>query len=163
MQQGQGRELNWNDTIVNDGDDFILLEPGEYSFSIAKFERGRFQGSAKLPPCNKAILSISIIDEKGQKLSTIQHNLFLHTITEGLVCQFFRSIGARKSGEKLQMNWNTVIGARGRCKVGVRNWTGKDGQEYQSNQIEKFLDPPANIEKFLDPPANNDNDDDIPF
>lgn len=153
MQQEQGRELNWNDTIVNDGDDFILLEPGEYSFSIANFERGRFKGSAKLPPCNKAILSISIIDEKGQKLSTIQHNLFLHTITEGLVCQFFRSIGARKSGEKLQMNWNTVIGARGRCKVGVRNWTGKDGQEYQSNQIEKFLDPPA----------NNDNDEDIPF
>ena len=47
MQQEQGRELNWNDTIVNDGEnfDFILLEPGEYSFSIAKFERGRFRGA----------------------------------------------------------------------------------------------------------------------
>ena len=156
MQQGQeqGRELGWNDTIENDGEDFVLLEPGEYSFAVKAFERGRFQGSAKLPPCNKAVLSISIIDEKaGRKLSTIQHNLFLHTITEGLVCQFFRSIAARKSGEKLQMNWNTVIGARGRCKVGVRDWTGKDGQEYQSNQIEKFLDPPA----------NNDNDEDILF
>ena len=51
----------------------------------------------------------------------------------------------KKAAKKLQMNWNTVIGARGRCKVGVRNWTGKDGQEYQSNQIEKFLDPPQTM------------------
>ena len=144
MQQDQGRELNWNDTIENDGDGFVLLEPGEYPFSIAKFERGRFQGSAKLPPCNKAVLTIEILDEEsGSHLTTITHNLFLHTKTEGLVCQFFRSIAARKSGEKLQMNWNAVVGATGRCKVGTRPWTGDDGQERKSNQIEKFLDPPA--------------------
>lgn len=158
MQQDQGRELDWNETIENDGDGFILLEPGEYTFAVKAFERGRFQGSAKLPPCNKAVLTIDILNEEsGSHLTTITHNLFLHTKTEGLICQFFRSIAARKSGEKFKMNWNAVVGATGRCKVGVREWIGKDGQVYNSNQIEKFLDPQ------LTDSADSDDSDDIPF
>lgn len=151
----QERELKWDDAIEHDGSDFILLDPGEYKFTVTGFERARHGGSAKLPPCNKAVLSVRIDDGEGN-IATIQHNLFLHSKTEGLLCQFFRSIGARKSGERLVMDWSKVVGSRGLCKVGVRDWTAKNGTIKQSNEIERFLNPPG--DGIID-----DTDGEIPF
>ena len=40
------------------------------------------------------------------------------------------------------MNWNAVIGAKGRCKVTKRSFRSKNtGQELWSNDIEKFYEP----------------------
>ena len=38
------------------------------------------------------------------------------------------------------MNWNAVIGSKGRCKVKVRNWTSNNGNPMQSNEIAKFYE-----------------------
>ena len=135
------REIGWNDTIENDGSDFVLLEDGEYAFRVASFARARFGGSAKLPACNQAKLAIEILDADGRPVTTLQHNLFMHSKCEGLLCQFFRSISQRKHGERLTMDWTKVPGAAGRCLVATRPRTGKDGREMKSNEIKKFLDP----------------------
>lgn len=139
-QQTTDRELEWNDTIEHDGEEFILLPEGDYDFEVISFERGRHNGSEKLPPCNKATLLIRVTAADG-KSCTLQHNLFLHTKCEGMLCAFFTAIGQRKHGEQLSMNWNMVPGSKGRCKVGIHNWTGKDGEQKQSNQIKKFYEP----------------------
>ncbi len=133
------RELGWDDQIENDGADFEVLPAGDYDFEIVGFERGRHPGSDKLPACNKAILDIRIKGEKGQ--TTIKHNLFLHTKTEGLLCAFFTGIGQRKHGEKVTMNWNQVTGSKGRCKVGIRKWKNDKGEELTFNEIRKFYEP----------------------
>lgn len=133
------REFGWDDIIENDSADFIVLPEGDYDFEITGFERQRHQGSEKLPPCNKAAVSVAIKAPQGTV--TIRHNLFLHSKCEGLLCAFFVAIGQRKHGEKLQMNWNRVIGATGRCKVGVRNFTKKDGETGYSNEIKRFYEP----------------------
>lgn len=130
------RELGWDDEIEKDGGDFILLPEGDYDFVVDGFERARHPGSAKLPPCNKAIIKIKIESEEGEVI--INHNLFLHTKTEGMISAFFTSIGQKKSGERIKMNWSAVPGAKGRCKVGVRKWTNDAGEERQSNEIKKF-------------------------
>ncbi len=132
------RELGWDDQIENDGPEFVTLPEGDYDFEVTSFERGRHNGSDKLPACNKAIVSIKI--EGPQGIFTIQHNLFLHSKTEGLLCAFFTAIGQRKKGEKLKMNWNQVIGSKGRAKVGVKKWT-YEGKEYEGNEIKKFYEP----------------------
>ena len=41
------------------------------------------------------------------------------------------------------MNWNAVIGAKGKCKVAIDKWTGNDGTEKQNNKITKFYEPSA--------------------
>ena len=105
----EGRELGWEDPIENDGPDYKVLPEGDYDFEVISFERGRHPGSDKLPPCNKATLSIRIKGEKGQ--TTVKHNLFLHTKTEGLLCAFFTAIGHRRHGERIAMNWSKVVGA----------------------------------------------------
>ena len=133
------RELGWDDEIEKDGADFILLPEGDYDFTVIGFTRARHGGSAKLPPCNRAELLIQIDVPEGQ--TTIKHNLFLHTKTEGLLCSFFTAIGQRKHGEKLKMNWNTVIGSKGRCKVFIDKYTNDKGEERQNNKIQKFYEP----------------------
>lgn len=138
---GNSGELDWNSTIENDGPDFVILPDGDYDFEVIDFERGRHNGSEKLPPCNKAIVHIRIEGKEG--ISIIKHQLFLHTITEGLLCDFFVGIGQRKRGERITMNWNQVVGSRGRCKLGTRKWTNDNGEEMVFNDIKKFYEPSA--------------------
>lgn len=134
------REFSWDDTIQNDST-FEVLPEGDYSFTVKSFERGRHNGSDKLPACNKAVLKIELSD--GTKSTTLDHNLFLHSKTEGMLCAFFNAIGQRQHGQAMRMDWNKVIGSKGRCKLGIRKWKGNNGQEMESNQISKFYEPDA--------------------
>ena len=131
-----GRELGWDDEIEKDGSDFMLLPEGDYDFTVESFERGRHNGSEKLPPCNKAILKIRIDTDEGTALIT--HNLFLHTRTEGMISAFFAAIGQKKKGERMKMNWNAVPGSKGRCRVGIHEWKNADGETRKSNDIKRF-------------------------
>ena len=130
------KELQWDDTITKDASDFILLPEGDYNFTTESFERGRHGGSEKLPPCNKAILTLRIEAQEGT--ARITHNLFLHSKTEGMLSAFFTSIGQKKKGEPLKMNWGQVPGSSGRCKVGIHEYKNKDGEDRKSNDIKKF-------------------------
>lgn len=141
MAENVGREFGWDDQIENDGPEFITLPEGDYDFEVVDFERGRHGGSEKLPPCNKATVHIRITTPEG--MTTIKHNLFLHSITEGMLCAFFTAIGQRKKGDRLTMNWSAVVGSRGRCKVGIRKHEGK---EY--NEVRRFLEPEEKAASF---------------
>jgi hypothetical protein len=134
----EGRELGWDDVIEKDSPEFVIIPEGDYDFEVVNFERARHNGSDKLPPCNKAIIYIKI--DAPQGTTTIKHNLFLHTITEGMLCAFFTSIGQRKKGEKLTMNWNKVVGSKGKVKIGIRKWTNDEGKDMQSNEVKKFYE-----------------------
>lgn len=140
MSEQQGYELGWDSAIEHDSEGFELLPEGDYNFRVIKFERGRHEGSDKLPPCNKATLTLEVSD--GVHRGTLQHNLFLHSRTEGLLCAFFTAIGQRKHGERLNPRWDQVIGATGTCQVEIRTWRGRDGDTKQSNSIKRFYERP---------------------
>ena len=133
------RELGWDDEISNDSS-YEPLPEGTYDFVVVGIERGRHNGSDKLPPCNKAPVEIKVTG--SGRSTTIKNNFFLHTKTEGLICAFFTSIGVRKDGEPYRMDWsNNIIGKTGRCKIGIRQYTGNDGREYINNEVKQFLKP----------------------
>lgn len=129
----QEREFGWDDEIVKDGPVFKLLPAGEYNFTVEKFERRRYGGSAKLPACNEAFLTIHIDGGEHGKTSVL-HSLYLHSITEGFLSAFFSSIGQKKEGEPVRMNWNAVIGAKGRCELFQDTY-----KEKTNNKIKSFL------------------------
>ncbi len=135
------RELGWDSEIEKESD-FVILPEGDYNFTVKSFTRGRHAGSAKLPACNKAILSIEL--SNGTDNATIEHNLFLHSKCEGILSAFFIAIGQKKHGEPLKMDWTKVTGATGKCKVYIDNWTSTNGNQMQSNKIKRFLEPSAN-------------------
>ncbi len=141
MAETMGRELNWDDEIENESGGWVLLPEGDYDFIVESFERGRHGGSAKLPPCNKAILTLGMDSPSGGEHASVNCNLFLFSTQEWKLCQFFTCIGARKKGEKTRPNWDLVMGARGRCKLIIRNYIGNDGKEHQSNEVDRFYPP----------------------
>ena len=55
----QNMEMDWNDTILEDGQDLVLLDEGDYNFIVTNFERGRFLGGQKIPACNKATIFLT--------------------------------------------------------------------------------------------------------
>lgn len=134
--------MTWDDSIENDNE-FVLLPEGDYDFTITKFERKRFAGSAKMSACPQASLTIKLFNKANPSVdeTTVNHNLFLNLKCEGILCAFFTAIGDRKHGEKLKPNWNAIIGKGGRCKVNVREWVGSDGSPKKSNEIVKFYEP----------------------
>lgn len=131
----RGTELGWDDQITQESA-IPLLKPGVYPFTVAKLERKRFNGSAKMSPCNMAELTLSVAG------TTVTAKLFLNSKVEWKLSQFFTCIGQKKPGEPLRPNWNAVIGATGRCKIEERDWVGKDGSDRYSNEVAEFL-PPA--------------------
>ena len=135
--QNNGFEFDWDSVIENDST-FELLPEGDYDFTVRSFERARHQPKegGKLPACNKAILTLDVTN--GAKSSTITHNLFLHSSCEGMLCAFFTAIGQRKKGEQLKMNWMTVAGSRGRCKVVQKKNYNNDEKH---NEIARFYEP----------------------
>lgn len=137
MSQNEGYELGWDDEIEESGPDLVLLPAGDYNFTVEKFERGRHQGSANLPPCNMAILTLKV-DGGEHGSTTVINRLFLHSKTEGFLSNFFEAIGQKKEGERVKMNWNAVMGAKGRCTLEVNKYM-RDGKERQNNQVKTFL------------------------
>lgn len=140
----EGRAYGWDEGPIekpNEGGEFTVLPAGTYPFKVMKFERGRFEGSAKMGPCPKAIVTVEIDGGEAGSVSRAE-NLFLHEKCQGILSAFFRAIGHRKHGEPLVMNWSRVIGARGTCKVGVREYDKKDGSgKAQANEVKAWLDP----------------------
>ena len=133
------REFGWDDEIQRDDSPFQVLPEGDYNFTVKKFERARHSGSEKIPACNKAILTVTV--SSAEASGDVQTSLFLHSKFEWKLCQFFTSIGQRKHGEAMRMNWGAVPGASGVCHVGVRKWIGNDNKEHESNEITEFYDP----------------------
>ncbi len=139
------RALDWEDEIENDGRPFTVIPEGDYHFRVLSFERGRHDGSAKIPPCPKAIVTLSILPPdfpfNNTPLGEVEAHLFLTQKFEWKLCQFFTSIGLRKHGEKLKMNWNKVPYSEGDCHVGIRKWTDRNDKERESNEVTEFYDP----------------------
>lgn len=148
--------LSWDSAIEEDGQGYVLLDEGDYEFTVTGFERGQHNGSAKIPACPKAILTLSV--ETASGVAEIKENLILYKTMEWKLSSFFRSIGLKKHGERLVMDWNKVLGASGKAHIIQRTYTGNDGLLKKSNGVQYFID--SIPEKFL--PGDN-NEDDIPF
>ena len=130
--------IDWNDVIEDDGQEFVLLPEGDYNFVVTNFERGRFPGSAKIPATNKATISIQIFSELG--VASMKFDLILSKALTWKLSAFFRSIGQKKRGEKITMDWNKVLGAKGRAHIKQKVYTNQAGEEKTINDLDYFID-----------------------
>lgn len=160
--QNNNMFLDWDDAIESDGQEFVILEEGDYNFTVTDFERGRFPGGAKIPPCNKAALTLQVKTPDG--IAICRTDLLLYKTMEWKLSAFFRCIGQKKHGERLVMDWNKVIGSRGRAHFKPRAYTDRDGNERQANDLDRFYDWdekyfPVEESQFVE----ITDDDDLPF
>lgn len=150
--------LGWDSTIEDDGQGFVLLEEGDYDFTVTGFERGQHDGSAKIPSCPKALLTLSIETPSG--VAEVKDQLILYKTMEWKLSSFFRSIGLKKHGERLVPKWDQVLGASGRAHISKREYVGNDGTMKKANNVAYYMDfiPFDKRADMLD-----EQDEDIPF
>ena len=86
-------EIGWDDEISSDSGQYILLEEGDYNFTVTAFERGRFPGSTKIPPCNKATLTLAVDTVEGT--ASVRYDLILCRAWRGKFRNFSGQLGRR--------------------------------------------------------------------
>lgn len=130
-------ELSWDSEISKESE-FELLPAGTYKFTVQSVERGRFAGSEKMNACPSATMSLKLSGPDGTE-GTVQDTLYLNSKAEWKLSQFFTSIGQKKKGETLRMNWNLVPGSSGELELTVNEYTAKDGSQKKNNRVGKYL------------------------
>lgn len=115
--------FDWDDEISNE-DAFVLLSEGDYGFTVKNFERGTYDGSDKMPACKKAIVTFAV--EGADNTAAITENFYLCAKVEWKLSSLFLSVGMKKHGEPLHMDWKGLVGRRGRCHVVIEPYNGKD-------------------------------------
>lgn len=130
--------MDWDSQITNDGQPHVTLDEGDYNYTVTAFERNRFPGSAKIPACPKASLTLTVVLPDGNT-AICKEDLILYRSLEWKIAAFFRSIGMRKAGEQAAYDWNKVIGAQGRAHFKPRAYT-VNGEERTANSVDRYLD-----------------------
>lgn len=139
MDNSKGYAIGWDDEIIDPGEpEFILLTPGVYDFTVTGFERGHFDGSDKMDACSMAKLTLRCTN--GIQETTVFTNLFLSSAVAFKLSKFAKSIGdmpaGSTTGQKFHVDWNNIIGKRGKCKIKTRVYNGKD-----YNEVDDFIVP----------------------
>ena len=130
------REFSWDDEILDEGGEYQLLPEGDYDFTVIKVDRSRSSGKGKLPPCNMAKVTFEIYAPEGSRELT--ENFVLHSSMEWKLSQLFLSVGMKKRGEPLRMNWMKIVGKTGKCRIGTHTYKKDDGSDGTSNDIKKL-------------------------
>ncbi len=133
--------MDWDSVIESDGQQFIILDEGDYDFTVTNFERGHYPGSAKLPPCNKASVTLTVTLPNGQT-AVCRDDMILYRTLEWKISSFFRAIGQKKSGESMAMDWARAVGARGRAHFKPRSYES-GGKQHTTNSVDHYYDAPG--------------------
>ena len=139
---------DWTWEIKDDGSEFKPMKPGIYPARISGFEQTEHLGSAKIPPCPKAILTLKV--DSGEGVQDVKTTLLVHRKMEWKLSEFFRAIGRKRHGEALRMDWSNLIGQKLVVKIGTRTYVGSDGETHVANNVDRFLD--YNPDLFPDDP-----------
>ena len=139
MASTKGYAIGWDDEIIDPGEpEFVLLTPGIYDFTVTGFERGLFDGSEKMDACSMAKLTLRCSNDVQE--TTVFTNLFLSSAVAFRLSKFAKSIGdmpaGSTTGQKFHVDWNNIIGKRGKCKIKTRVYNGKD-----YNEVDDFIVP----------------------
>jgi len=139
----QGTEPNndWNmelDETADEAPKRPMMPKGEYSYTITHYKCGWYDGSSKLPACNKATVFFRF-EYNGDNIE-LEKMFFITPKMKYWVAKLWTSCGLRKRGEKINTNWDDLAGCTGRCFVMVDSYKKKDGTDGQSNKIEDFID-----------------------
>lgn len=145
MAEMQDVALDW-DVCEADPDDgshggWTLLPEGFYPFRVERMERERYQGSQKMPQCPMAKLTLAVTGADGRD-TAVQQRLYITRNQLWKVSRFMESVGrGRNEQGKVIIDWGGIEGAAGWVKLKVRSYTGRDGQERQTNDVEWFVKP----------------------
>ena len=125
--------LDFDGYIENDND-FIILDDGDYPFKVVDITKSEYAGNSTKIPQGCKMVTVEM-DIEGAR---VKETFFLLSSMEWKISQFYRALGMKKKGEKVQMKWGDTVGKTGTAQVYTDTYTGNDGKERKTNHIKKF-------------------------
>jgi len=132
-------ELAFDAVINQDSKPQTLLPVGDYKFTVLDYKQGEYT-QKDTGQVKKKVTVIIGIDYQGEQVQ-IQESLPLLKSMEWKFCTLFTSIGDRKHGQPLQMDWTRIHGKMGMCSIKHEQYTNKYGEKATSAKVDKFLEP----------------------
>lgn len=121
--------------------EYVLLAPGEYEFTVDSVDFGDFNGSDKIPACGKVTVNIHVDTDKGKAF--LNNNFYVCKEAAGMIAAFFKCIGMIKEGQKtFSPDWDHIKGKKGIVKTSQREYKGN-----MYNQVDRFVAPRKDTKK----------------
>lgn len=125
----------YNMTFEVEDNEYVLLAPGEYPFTVDSVDFGDYNGSTKIPACGMVTVNIHVDTEQGRAF--LRNNFYVCKQCAGLIAAFFKSIGELKDGQKtFTPDWDNLKGKTGLVKTSQREYNGE-----MYNQVDRFIAP----------------------
>ena len=138
-EAGNDTALDWNTPLFAEpAPDFVVLPPGEYEFTVKKFERSMYQGGTSkkdghaIQPCPLAKITMEVQTANG--IGLVNDTLFLRANAVWKISAFFQSIGMAKEGQPFTPDWNGAVGCTGKFKTKNREYNGKT-----FNEVDRYI------------------------
>lgn len=129
----EDRELGWDEQLEWQEGGFVQIPPGDYSFTIDHYERGRFPGNEKSIACNTLIVFFNIRTEGDPQ---IRETYFLRKNMAWKIQELFVGLGLMEKGADLNLRKiEELPGLSGRCEVSLD--LDKKDPEKKYNHIKK--------------------------
>lgn len=142
--------LGWDIIIDVDSEDFVLLDEGDYEFTVEKIEREVSKNQN-----NMLKLTLSVTDTEGHRTQVIDH-LVLVKAALWKVSDFLRSIGLKEHGKEASLTTaDNAIGKRGVCHLIVDEFDGNDGSKKKNNKIGRYYPQDGPNAKKPGPPKTS--------
>ena len=106
---------------------FIVLEPGNYDFSVVNFTRKTSRNGNLMA---EVVLRINDCDIKDY-LTLTEKSMYK-------IRNFFKSLGMQKT------SWNQITGKVGSAEIITENYTDKNGKSRQTNKVNKYIEKEIN-------------------
>lgn len=125
--------LSWDAVIADEGSGGVWkpLEEGDYDFEVEDYKKTY----AKDNVTPVAELTLRIGD------TTVRDWLHFKKNAEWKISQFLIGASLKKHGEPIQVPWDKLIGAKGRCHINVSTFTKRDGTEGKGNNVAYYIEP----------------------
>lgn len=158
MSTSNDERLAWNSPTSQEAKEFTILpENTIVDFTVVGFERATTSKGD-----NMAKLSLLCKTADGLE-ATLRENLVLLRRCEWKINQFFTCVGLRKHGECSVPKWDMLKGSKGKAKLGIEQWEGRDGNTYDRNIIKDYLEPEVKSSTNNSVPSSVDGDEEDVF
>lgn len=138
--------LGWDDEITVESKEFSPIPEGDYAFEVISVERGQFNGSAKMPACPEAIVTVRLTVGTGTR--QLIERIKLVKSLDWIIDQFFKSVGLRDEAAgaetPLLMQWARTVGLTGACHVSAEEYNGKT-----YNHVARWYKPSEGLTKLM--------------
>ena len=137
----------YGDFEIDDSAPCVVLEPGEYDFTVTDIDVFQYEGGKKIPACDALAVKMRCTNDEMGVTGYLTENMYLVKSQAWKITQLLKSVGlidkdaAKGTKVPLMQMVGECPGKSGRCTVTKHEYFKRDGSKGEANNVGAFLEP----------------------